>query len=106
MVTFKVNGKLTIDFHPTPPPTASPPAAAPGAPPATPPAAPAQEMRDKDKVLKAVRQSLQDQQARDNQKIVEDVDQLYEGLQQHIRELEDQIDAEDCIRMRKRRRDH
>ena len=39
MVTFKVNGKLTIDFHPTPPPTASPPAAAPGAPPATPPAA-------------------------------------------------------------------
>ena len=106
MVTFKVNGKLTIDFHPTPPPTASPSAAAPGAPPPTPPAAPAKEMWDKDKVLEAVRQSLQDQQARDNQKIVEDVENLYEGLQQHIWELEDRIDREDESRMRKRRRDN
>ena len=105
IVSLKVNGKLTIDFRPTPPPPPSPPAAAPGASSPTPTVAPVQKW-DKDKLLEAARQSLKDREHTDNQKIVEDVEQLYEGLQQDIRELEDRIDREDESRMRKRRRDN
>ena len=111
MVSFKVNGKLTIDFHPTPPATASPPAAAPGAPPATPPAAPpgnlsAQDLWDKEKVLETVRQSLEDRQAEENQKLHDAVENLYMGLQQHLQDLEDRIDREYQCAARKRLRNN
>ena len=102
ILTLKVSGKLTIDFQQSPPATASPPAAAPGAPPPTPPAAPpgnlsAQDLQDKEKVLETVRQSLEDRKADENQKLYEAIEDHYKGLQEHLQDLEDCIDREDCL---------
>ena len=120
-MTLKVCGKLTIDFQQSPPATASPPPAAPGASPPTPPVAPhgaalatppapgnlsAQDLQDKEKVLETVRQFLEDRKADENQKLYEAVEDHYNGLQEHLQDLEDCIDRENRRTDRRRCRNN
>ena len=101
IITLHVKGKLIINFRPTPlPHPASPPSSTPAGPstaspppstagPSSPssPVAPATQYT-KSMVMEAVRETLQNRQRVDNQKAVEEVDQLYEGLQQVIGDLQ------------------
>ena len=97
IVTLHVKGKLIIDFRPTPlphpasppsstmaaPSTASPPPSTAGPSSPSSPVAPAPKYT-KDMDMEAVCETLQNRQHVDNRKVVEEVDQLYEGLQQYM----------------------
>ena len=116
IVTLKVKGKLIIDFrrtslpHPPSPPSSSPAGSSTASPPSTtgPSSPPSPVVPDtqytKSMVMDAVRETLQNRQRVDNREAVEEVDQLYEGLQQVMGELQFWMDDEEWSRMRKRHR--
>ena len=117
IVTLHIKGKLIINFRPTPlphpasplsstpagPSTASPPPSTAG--PSSPPSPVAPDTQyTKSMVMDAVCKTLQNRQRVDNREAVEEVDQLYEGLQQVMGDLQFRMDDEEWSRMRKRRR--
>ena len=116
IVSFTVKGKLTIDFcqtslpNPPSPPSSSVAGSSTASPPSTagPSSPPSQVVPDtqytKSMVMDAVCETLQNCQRVDNREAVEEADQLYEGLQQVMGDLQFRIDDEEWRRMRKRPR--
>ena len=116
IVSLTVKGKLIIDFRQTslPNPPSPPLSSVAGSSTASPPltagqsSPPSQVVPDtqytKSMVLDAVRETLQIRQRVDNREAVEEADQLYDGLQQVMGDLQFRIDDEEWSRMRKRRR--
>ena len=116
IVSLTVKGKLIIDFRQTslPNPPSPPSSSGAGSSTASPPSTagqsspPSQVVPDtqytKSMVLDAVRHSLQIHQRLDYRDAVEEADQLYDGLQQVMGDLQFRIDNKEWRRMRKRPR--
>ena len=116
IASITVKGKVIINFRQTsvPNPPSSPSSSVSGSSPASPPSTsgqsspPSQVVPEpqytKSMVLDAVRETLQIRQRVEYREAVEEVDQLYDGLQQVMGDLQFRIDDEEWRRMRKRRR--
>ena len=117
IASFTVKGKLTIDFrqpslpNPPSPPSSSGAGSSTASPPSTAgqPSPPSQVFPEtqytKSMVLDAVREELQLRQRVEYQEAAEEADQLYDGLQQVMGDLQFRIDdEEDRRRSRKRPR--
>ena len=116
IASITVKGKVIIDFRQTsvPNPPSSPSSSVAGSSTASPPSTAGQSsplsqdfpetQYTKSMVLDAVRESLQIHQRLDYRDAVEEADQLYDGLQQVMGDLQFRIDDEEWRRSRKRPR--
>ena len=116
IASITVKGKVIINFRQTsvPNPPSSLSSSVSGSSTASPPSTSGQSsppsqvfpatQYTKSMVLDAVRVTLQIRQRVDNREAVEEADQLYDGLQQVMGDLQFRIDDEEWSRARKRRR--
>ena len=116
IASITVKGKVIINFRQTsvPNPPSSPSSSVSGSSTASPPSTAGQSsppsqvfpatQYTKSMVLDAVRESLQIHQRFDYRDAVEEADQLYDGLQQVMGDLQFRIDDEEWRRSRKRPR--
>ena len=112
IMSITVKGKVTIDFRQTPLPNPAPPPSSSDAGSSTaftggqspPSQVDPQSHITKSMVLDAIRDELKIRQREDNRKVMEETDQLYEGLQQVMANLQFRMDDLEWTRARKRPR--